>query len=247
MLDINKAYHMDCFEGMALLPDKSVDMILCDLPYGTTQNKWDCLLDLKLLWQHYKRIIKPNGAIVLTAQSPFDKVLGCSNLEWLKYEWVWEKTTATGHLNAKKMPMKAHENILVFYEKLPTYNPQKTKGHTPVNSYTKHQTDGSNYGRTKVGVSGGGQTDRYPRSVLKFSTDKQKEHYHPTQKPLELFRYLIRTYSNPNDLILDNCLGSGTTAVAAELERRQWIGFDNDQHWINVTNERLSNLCLINH
>lgn len=127
MLELNKIYNEDCLEGMKKIADKSVDMILCDLPYGTTQNKWDSVIDLDLLWEQYKRVIKDNGAIVLTAQTPFDKVLGYSNLKMLKYEWIWEKTTATGHLNAKKMPMKAHENILVFYKNLPTYNPQKNK------------------------------------------------------------------------------------------------------------------------
>jgi len=239
LIGINNAYCMDTFEGMSLITER-VDLILCDLPYGRTQNKWDSILDLKLLWKHYERLIKPNGAIILTAQTPFDKLLGCSKLEWLRYEWIWEKTKATGHLNAKKAPMKAHENILIFYKKQPTYHPQKTTGHKPVNKYTKHQTDGSNYGKTKVGVSGGGNTDRYPRSVLRFAADKEK--IHPTQKPVELFRYLIRTYSNPGELILDNCIGSGTTAVAAELEGRNWIGFDNDQHWINVTNQRLENI-----
>lgn len=240
MLEINQAYCMDTFEGMSLLPAGSIDMILSDIPYGTTQNKWDSVLDLKLLWQHYGRLIKPNGAIVLTAQTPFDKVLGCSKLDWLRYEWVWEKTKATGHLNAKKAPLKAHENILVFYKAQPVYHPQKTTGHKPVNSYTKHQTDGSNYGKTKIGISGGGNTDRYPRSVLKFAADRDR--FHPTQKPVDLFRYLIRTYSNHGDLILDNCIGSGTTAVAAELEGRNWIGFDNDQHWINTTNQRLESI-----
>lgn len=240
MLEINQAYCMDCIEGMKLLDDESIDLIQTDLPYGTTPNKWDTPLDLTLLWKEYKRIIKPNGVIVLTAQTPFDKVLGCSNLEWLRYEWIWEKTAATGHLNAKKMPLKAHENVLVFYKSLPTYNPQKTTGHKPVNKYTKHQDDGSNYGTTKVGITGGGSTERYPRSVLKFASDKQKEHYHPTQKPIDLFRYFIRTYSNPGDLILDNCIGSGTTAIAAMLEGRQWIGFDNERHWIDITNERVS-------
>lgn len=185
----------DCLEVMKGIPDKSIDMVLCDLPYSTTRNHWDCAIPLNDyallnnkalekqefymtqalnglnkkeidllwksnkkdgLWTHYNRIIKDNGAIVLFAQTPFDKILGNSNLKMLKYEWIWEKTTATGHLNAKKMPMKAHENILVFYKKLPVYNPQKTTGHKPVNSYTKHSDDGSNYGKTKIGISGGG-------------------------------------------------------------------------------------------
>lgn len=233
---------MDCFEGMTLLPDKSIDMILCDLPYGTTQNKWDSIINLELLWEQYCRIIKDNGAIVLTAQTPFDKILGCSNLKMLKYEWIWEKTTATGHLNAKKMPMKAHENVLVFYKNLPTYNPQKTKGHSPVHSYSKHQEDGSNYGKTKVGISGGGSTERYPRSVQIFATDKQKEALHPTQKPVALFEYLIKTYTNEGDIILDNCMGSGTTAVAALKNNRAFIGFETEEKYIEIANKRIESL-----
>lgn len=188
----NKIFNEDCLIGMNRIPDKSIDMILCDLPYGTTRNKWDSILPLGLLWEQYERIIKDNGAIVLTAQTPFDKVLGVSNLKLLKYEWIWEKGNASGHLNAKKMPMKAHENILVFYKKLPVYNPIKTTGHKPVNSYVKHTNDGSNYGETKVYRSGGGSTERYPRSVKYFSSDKQKEPIHPTQKPVALFEYLSK-------------------------------------------------------
>ena len=148
-MELNKIYNEDCLVGMNDIPDKSIDMILCDLPYGTTKNKWDSIIDLDELWNHYNRIIKDNGAIVLTAQTPFDKVLGVSNLKMLKYEWIWEKTSATGHLNAKKMPMKAHENILVFYKKPPTYNPQKTTGHERKVSTAKHKRNSknsSNYG-----------------------------------------------------------------------------------------------------
>ena len=141
-MEYNKIYNMDCIKGMRKMrkyvADKSIDMILCDLPYGTTKCKWDTPINLDDLWREYNRIIKDNGAIVLFAQTPFDKVLGCSNLKMLRYEWIWKKTQATGFLNANKMPMKSHENILVFYKKLPTYNPQKTQGHTPVHNYTKY-------------------------------------------------------------------------------------------------------------
>jgi site-specific DNA-methyltransferase (adenine-specific) len=241
LLEVNKVYNTDCLseEGLILVDDKSIDLILCDLPYGTTQNKWDSIIPLDQLWSHYKRVIKDNGVILLTSQTPFDKILGCSNLDWLRYEWIWEKTAATGHLNAKKMPMKAHENILVFYKNLPTYNPQKTTGHTPVHSYTKHQDDGSNYGVTKIGISGGGSTERYPRSVIKFSTDKQKEALHPTQKPVDLFRYLIRTYSNENDLVLDNASGSGTTAVACIKENRKYICIEKEYEFWKKSIERI--------
>lgn len=252
MLKLNKLYNIDCLIGMKDIDDKSIDLILCDLPYGTTRNKWDSVISLEKLWEQYCRIIKDDGAIVLFAQTPFDKVLGSSNLKMLKYEWIWEKTTATGHLNAKKMPMKAHENILVFYKKLPTYNPQKTKGHTPVHSYTKYQDDGSNYGKTKIGISGGGSTERYPRSVLQFSTDKQKCALHPTQKPVALLEYLIKTYSNEGDVILDNCIGSGSTAVACIHTNRNFIGMDNGicetkndnygRAWTDIANDRIRNI-----
>lgn len=228
----------DCLTHMQTIASGSVDMVLCDLPYGTTQNKWDCVLPLSLLWEEYHRIVKPTGAIVLFGQSPFDKVLGASNLEMLKYEWIWEKSKATGHLNAKKMPMKAHENILVFYRKLPTYNPQKTTGHEPVHSYTKHQTDGSNYGKTKIGITGGGSTERYPRSVLKFAKDMPPV-YHPTQKPVALLEYLIKTYTHPGETILDNCMGSGSTGVACQNIGRSFIGIEKDQDYFQIAQNRL--------
>lgn len=218
----------DCLEKMKDIPDGSVDMILADLPYGTTRNKWDSVIDLPTLWKEYNRVIKKNGVIVLHAQTPFDKVLGASNISMLRYEWIWEKTTATGHLNSKKAPMKAHENILVFYKKQPYYNPQKTTGHSPVHSYTKYQMDGSNYGPTKIGFSGGGSTERFPRSVLCFPTDKQKEALHPTQKPLELEKYFIRTYTQEGETVLDNIMGSGTTGVACIDLNRNFIGIEKE-------------------
>ena len=192
------------------------------------------------MWLQLGRICKTNTAKLMFAQTPFDKVLGCSNLKELKYEWIWEKTTATGHLNAKKMPMKAHENILVFYDKLPTYNPQKTTGHKPANSYTKHQDDGSNYGETKVGISGGGQTDRYPRSVQVFKTDKQKVSLHPTQKPVALLEYLIKTYTNEGDTVLDFTAGSFSTGVASLNTNRKFIGVEMEEKYFNIGVNRMS-------
>ncbi|MDW4537107.1 site-specific DNA-methyltransferase [Bacillus cereus] len=239
---INQIHNMDCLEGMKLLQDKSVDMILCDLPYGVTQNKWDVIIPFNELWHQYERIIKDNGAIVLTAAQPFAAQLIVSNPKLFRYEWIWEKTAATGHLNAKKMPMRAHESILVFYKKLPTYKPIKTTGHAPVNSYTKHQDDGTNYGKTKIGISGGGSTERYPRSVQRFSTDKQKEAIHPTQKPVALFEYLIKTYTNEGETVLDNCIGSGITAVAAINTNRNFIGFEISEEYCAAANRRIDNL-----
>ncbi|WP_373069852.1 site-specific DNA-methyltransferase [Sulfurimonas sp.] len=225
---INKIFNMDCLLGMQMIKDKSIDLILCDLPYGTTKNKWDSVIDLEKLWEQYERIIKDDGAILLFAQSPFDKVLACSNMKLFRHEWIWEKPEATGFLNAEKMPMKAHENILVFYKSLPTYNPIKTKGH-------KKESKKESKAKCKMSTSYGKQlytkdycsTERYPRSVIKFSKDKQIEHLHPTQKPLALIEYFIKTYSNEGEIVLDNCVGSGTTPVGCVRQKRDFIGFDN--------------------
>lgn len=237
----------DCLELMKNIPDNSIDCILCDLPYGTTKATFDSQIDLVSLWTQYKRIIKENGAILLFAQTPFDKVLGSSNLEWLKYEWIWEKTQATGFLNAKKMPMKSHENILVFYKKLPTYNYQKTTGHKPVNSYTKRaevQNKTEVYGKANKDVSGGGDTDRYPRSVLIFPSDKQTSKLnntlHPMQKPLALCEYFIKTYTNEGDLVLDNCCGSGTTALACKNLKRDYIMIEKEERFVEMAIRRLA-------
>lgn len=242
----NTLINADCFEIFPFIEDKSIDAIICDLPYGTTKCKWDSILNLNDLWGHYKRVIKKNGVIILFAQTPFDKVLGCSNLEWLKYEWVWEKTQATGYFNAKKMPMKAHENVLIFYDKLPTFNPIKTIGHKPINSYTK-KIDVCNktevYGKVKKEISGGGETDRYPRSVQIFASDKQKTKLdgtiHPTQKPLALLEMLIKTYTNEGDIVLDNTMGSGTTNLACLRLNRKSIGIEMDKKYYDIAVKRL--------
>jgi site-specific DNA-methyltransferase (adenine-specific) len=250
----NILYQDDCFNIFPRVEDKSIDLILCDLPYNTTRAKWDIQLDLNLLWENYKRIIKDNGAILLFAQTPFDKVLGCSNLDWLKYEWIWEKTQATGFLNAKKMPMKSHENILVFYKNPPTYNPQKTTGHKPMHSYTKKpevQNKTELYGEMNRVISGGGDTDRYPRSVLVFSSDKQKNKLdgtiHPTQKPLALCEYLIKTYTNEGDLVLDNTAGSGTTGLAAKNTNRKYILIEKEENWCQVIKKRIPDIYEYKH
>ncbi len=258
----------DSLEIMDEIPDESIDFILCDLPYGTTKNKWDIMINFEKLWNQYERIIKPHGCIALFAQSPFDKLLACSNLEHYRYEWIIEKTKGTGHLNAKKMPLKCHENILVFskdenacqlqreeymeenddgeiisiqvfYKKLPAYNPQKTSGHNPVHSYTKHASDGTNYGKTRTGITGGGSTERYPRDVLRFQWDTQKSSLHPTQKPVALCEYMIRTYTNPGDIVLDNCMGSGTTCIAALRTGRSYIGIEKDDTYFQIAEERI--------
>lgn len=233
-MELNKIYNEDCLEGMKRISDKSIDMILCDLPYGTTRNKWDSIIPLDKLREQYNRIIKDNGVIVLTAQTPFDKVLGISNIANLRYEWIWEKDSGTGFLNAKKMPLKSHENILVFYKKLPAYNPQMREGFKPYTTKKGHH--GSNYGEDKGAITSSNGT-RYPITSLKFNRDKDK--LHPTQKPVALFEYLIQTYTNEGDIVLDNCIGSGTTAVAAINTNRQFIGFEKEKEYFDVAIERI--------
>lgn len=237
---LNKVTQGDCLEVMRGITDKSIDMILCDLPYGTTRNKWDSIIPLESLWVEYERIIKDNGAIVLTAQTPFDKLLGASNLRLLRYEWIWEKDLATGHLNAKRMPMKAHENILIFYKKAPTYNPQMTEGHKPMSTVKTAGRKNNNYGKFHHLTNTDKRTIRYPRSVQYFPKPNNNGHHlHPTQKPVALFDYLIRTYTNEGDVVLDNCLGSGTTAVAAINTGRQFIGIEREQQYVDIANERI--------
>lgn len=243
-MKINEVYHGDCLELMKLIPNKSIKLIFADLPYGTTKCKWDSIIDLKLLWEQYERIIADDGVILLTAQTPFDKILGASNLKILRYEWIWEKTQATGHLNAKKMPMKAHENVLVFYKKLGTYNPQKTFGHKPINKYTKFVSTQNNtelYGKMNREISGGGETDRYPRSVVVFPSDKQKSCLHPTQKPLAMVEYFIKTYSKEGDLVLDNVAGSGTTAIACINQKRNYIMIEKEKKYFEIIKNRIIN------
>ena len=239
MLEINKIYNEDCLEGMKKIDDKSVDFIFTDLPFSTTQNSWDVLIPFEPLWEQYERIIKDDGCIALWAQSPFDKRLACSNEKLYRYEWIIEKTKATGHLNAKKMPMKAHENVLIFYKKLPTYNPQMTEGHTPVHSYTKHTTDGNCYGVTKTGISGGGSTQRYPRDVLQFKWDTQKSSLHQCQKPIEACEYFIKTYTNPGDIVFDPCAGSGSHLLVARENNRKWLGMELTDTYFKIANERM--------
>lgn len=229
----------DCLELLEKIPDKSINMVCCDMPYGTTNCRWDTTLDLQRLWTQYRRVTIDNAAIVLFAQTPFDKVLGCSNLPWLRYELVWEKTHPTGHLNAKKMPMKAHENILVFYKKLPTYNPQKTSGHVRKTA-VKRGDDTPVYGEQRFDELPYDSTERYPRSVLTFQSDKQRSALHPTQKPLALIEWLIATYTNAGDTVLDNCMGSGTTGEACRNLGRRFIGMELDESYFSIASKRAS-------
>lgn len=236
-LELNRIYQMDCLEGMRLIPDKSIDMILCDLPYGTTKCKWDTIIPFEPLWEQYERIIKDNGAIVLTATQPFTTILINSNLKLFKYTWVWEKSMAVGSMFAKKRPLKAHEDICVFYKKQPTYNPQMTDGE-PYKRKEGHLSGESIIGERSAGYETISDGKRYPRSVIKIA-NPNRHNVHPTQKPLALFEYLLRTYTNEGDIILDNCMGSGTTAVAAIKSNRKFIGFETESKYIEIANKRI--------
>ena len=226
----------DCLRLMPDIADHSVDMVLADLPYGTTRCSWDSQIPLEPLWEQYRRVCR--GAIVLFAQTPFDKVLGASNLRDLRYEWIWEKSHATGHLNARRAPMKAHENVLVFYQKQPTYNPQKTSGHARKSS-VKRGDKTEVYGDQTFEALTYDSTERFPRSVQAFASDKQRTALHGTQKPVALCEYLIRTYSNAGDLILDNCMGSGTTGLACRNTGRRFVGIEKDPIIYDIAKHRL--------
>ncbi len=226
----------DCLDLLPALPDASVDLILCDLPYGTTQNKWDSVIPLTALWKEYQRVSKPSAAVVLTAQAPFTFTLGMSNLSWFRYEWVWEKEAGTGFLNAKKAPLKSHESILVFSGKPPRYFPQMESG----KPYTQRRGRRSaNYGKDSIDeIITTNTGERYPKTVLRFPRDKHK--IHPTQKPVDLFKYLIRTYSGVGEVVLDNCMGSGTAGVAAKELGRSFIGMESDERYFNAASERIT-------
>jgi DNA modification methylase len=230
----------DCLVLMESIQTASVDLVICDLPYGTTNCRWDTPVALPELWRNYRRVLKPNGAVLLFAQTPFDKVLGCSNLDWLRYDLIWEKSNATGHLNAKRMPLRAHEQILVFYDKLPTYNPQMVQG-MGRKVATKTHDKTTLYGEQKFVALPYDSTKRYPRSVIRASSDKQTCNLHPTQKPVALLEYLIKTYSNPADVVLDNCMGSGSTGVAARNLNRNFIGIELDADYYQIACNRILN------
>lgn len=229
-MEINKIYNEDCLEGMKRIPSKSIDMILCDLPYGTTKCAWDVIIPFDKLWKQYNRIIKDNGAIVLTGTEPFSSFLRLSNLEQYKYDWIWDKVKGTGFYNAKKQPMRNHELISVFYKKQPTYNPQKTKGHVLKSSFRSKSLQSDVYGKNNKD-SYYFSSERYPRSIQIFSADTQKSSIHSTQKPVALFEYLIKTYTNEGDLVLDNCMGSGTTAIVCINTKRNFLGFESDTEY----------------
>jgi site-specific DNA-methyltransferase (adenine-specific)/modification methylase len=244
----NSLFEGDCLDVLSRFPDASVDMVLCDLPYGTTQNKWDSVIDLDRLWMAYNRVVKSNGAIVLTSQGIFTAKLIMSNERHFRYKLVWEKSKSTNFLNAKKQPLRKHEDVCVFYKKQPTYNPQMGEGVAYDKGIRKDQLSGS-YGDFKPKhVKSDGE--RYPTDVVYFKTaESEGTVWHPTQKPVELGRYLIRTYTKPGDLVLDNSFGSGSFLVAAALEGRSFCGIEKNEDvhlfkkdaidYINVAHQRL--------
>ena len=238
-LEINSVYQGDCLKLMKDIPDGSIDMILADLPYGTTACKWDTIIPFEPLWEQYERIIKPNGAIVLTASQPFTSALVMSNPKMFRYSWVWEKQQGTNPLLSKKQPMKVHEDIVVFYDKQCLYNPQMTQG-TPYSGFItgKSKTTGDVMGNAKSIHRDNPSGTRYPRSVQKFNTPRIKGG-HPTQKPVALFEYLIKTYTNEGDLVLDNVAGSGTTGVSCQNLNRNFILMEQDPEYVEVIKKRL--------
>lgn len=234
-LKINTLYNMDCLKGMQLIEAKSIDMILCDLPYGLTDCKWDSVIALDLLWEQYNRIIKDNGAIVLFAIQPFTTKLIHSNRKHFRYCWYWKKNNVTGAPFARVQPMRCIEDICVFYKKMSTYNPQGlVKLEKPIINKVNDKTDVYTY-RGKANMQ---KYTNYPKHLIEFKRDKER--LHPTQKPVALCEYLIKTYTNTGDLVLDNCAGSGTTLKACKNTKRNFIGFETDKRYYNVAIERLA-------
>ena len=225
---LNQLFEEDCLECMKRIPDESIDMILCDLPYGMTQNQWDSYIPLDLLWEQYNRIIKPNGAIVLTSQGLFTAKLIMSQPKLYRYKWIWEKSKPTNFLNSKKQPLRKHEEVCVFYKKQPTYNPQMTKGDPYDKGVRKNQLSGSYGDFQPVHVYSDGE--RYPTDIIYVKTaESEGEVVHPTQKPIELGRYFVRTYTKPGEVIFHNTFGSGSFLVAALMEGRNFIGIEKNE------------------
>jgi len=239
MLEENKIHLGDCLDLMPSIPSKSVDMILCDLPYGTTACEWDSIIDMGRLWREYERVIKDNGAIVLTANSVFTFVLYNSNPKIYRYKWVWMKSNKTNILNAKKQPLRQHEDVLIFYKNLPCYNPQMKEGRRRKDkgTYFGKSVTGDYLCKPKPSINEG---TYYPSDILNFSSSNNHS-IHPTQKPVALFEYLIKTYTNQGELILDNCSGSGTTAVACMNTNRRFICIERDETYHKKSLERLAN------
>jgi len=237
MIDLRNG---NCLEVMKFIPDKSIDAIITDPPYGTTACKWDSVIDFELMWEQLNRIIKTNGAIVLFGSEPFSSALRMSNIKNYKYDWVWEKSKATNFLNAKKQPLRAKENISVFYKKQPVYNPQMSKGKAYNKGIRKKQSKDDVYGNYNQS-EGRSEGARYPRDVMYFKTaESEGKTFHKTQKPVALMEYLIKTYTNENETVLDFTMGSGSTGVAAKNLNRSFIGIEQDEKYFNIATERIN-------
>ena len=233
----------DCLELMADVPNKSVDMILCDLPYGKTRNKWDAKIPLDLLWEQYGRVINDNGAIVLFSAEPFTTLLIASNFKMFRYDLIWAKPQGSDFLNANRKPLRSHENICVFYKKQPTYNAQKTTG-KPYKAKSGENTS-ANFGQFNGNhITENTDGKRYPITVLHFNGEQNNGKLHPTQKPVALLEYLIKTYTNEGDTVLDNCMGSGSTGVACVNTNRNFIGIELDKQYFEIAEKRIKELEL---
>ena len=237
MIDLRKG---DCLELMKDLPDKSIDAIIADLPYGTTACKWDTIIPFEPLWGQYERIIKPNGAIVLFGSQPFTSALVMSNPKMFKYNLVWDKVAVTNPMLAKKQPMRCHEDVLVFYDKQPTYNPQMRVGVKWSRAGKKqHTTD--TLGQSTLFNNGSDESEmKYPKSIITFSNADKTKNEHPTQKPLALMEWLVKTYTNEGDVVLDNTMGSGTTGVACVNTNRRFIGMELDEKYFEIAEKRIN-------
>ena len=237
MIELNKIYNEDCLEGMKRIPNGIIDMILCDLPYGTTACKWDTIIPFEALWEQYERIIKDNGAIVLTAAQPFTSALVMSNPKMFKYSWIWDKVKPSGFQVAKYRPMMRQEDVLVFGKGRINYNPIMTLREKVKTSRVYSSSDSNplknNDGKNRT------YTHKYPQSILTFSNAVQKGKVHPTQKPVLLFEYLIKTYTDEGETVLDNCIGSGTTAIAAINTKRNFIGFELNKEYFEIAQNRI--------
>ena len=235
-MEIDKIYNIDCLEGMKHIPDGSIDAIICDLPYGTTQCPWDAVIPFEPMWEQYHRIAKPEAAIVLFSAEPFTSALIMSNIKEFRYDLIWSKTKCGGFLNANRQPLRQHENILVFCQTAPPYNPQGlVKGSFKNGRHAN--MEGKVYGDYNYNPES--QYGNYPKSIIECANPSNEGHEHPTQKPVDLLRYLIRTYSNEGDTILDNCMGSGTTAVACIKEKRHFIGFELNKEYYDKACKRI--------
>ena len=236
-MQVNLTYLGDCLILMKEIPDYSIDMILCDLPYGTTACKWDTIIPFEPLWAQYKRIIKDNGAIVLTGSQPFTSALIMSNPDMFRYEWVWDKKRTTNFVNANRMPLKQHENICVFYKKQSIYNPQFI--YDGIKRNRTPQSKSSNVVCVTQFIDHRQYDKHFPKSIIVEYSGYNKEKFHPTQKPVALFEYLIKTYTNEGDLVLDNCAGSGTTGVACKNLNRRYILMEKDPTYVSMIKKRL--------